>query len=282
MKGRKIYFPRADKAWEETNDIRVNGYLNVLRFTKSTYHETAVSIALGGEIPYLKKNQFKRTRISPEKNLAYACGLYYEEYMFDSETEFIQNVIKNLKMRIVLVILYKNDANLGTEPVPVVCCGYDYDEDAFIIIDVQDGTTKNMNVEECSLFEGQNKLLMLNVPGMVNMKELEENYVISIATKLFIRRFFSFINAQVGDFCGISLFKYCLERGLKPIEIPGFQEHAKWQLQWLSYVMEYGNRIGSKELSLIQYIQQLYQAIGNDEYKKWLEVCLNEYNTNNR
>lgn len=232
---RRIYFQRASRFWESTEDISVNAYLNILHYVKMKIDEKTLNIFLGGEIPCYKNGRLKGDRIGPEKNLAYAAGLYYEEYCHDSKEAFFHNIHKNLKMRIALVIVYKaaGDGQSGSAVLPMACCGVNENAHSFIVINPADGMYQEISPDECFDEDGIAKFVIMNVPGMVKMKGIEKQASVVSAFKLYKKRFFFFKNPYYTDVTGMEFFRLCREKGKKLQGLPGFLEHQKQQLRWL-------------------------------------------------
>lgn len=236
MNDRRIYFQRANQFWEPTEDISLNAYLNVLHYVKLPIDEKLLNIALGGYIPCYKKYQLIGSRIEQEKNLAYITGLYYEEYYHDYKEAFFDNIHKNLRMRIALVIVYivtKRGEDLG-EALPVVCCGVNEDKRALIVINPFNGIYREISIDDCYEENGARKFIILNAPGMVKMKGMDKNASVTEALKLYIKRFYLFQNAYfIMDMTALEFFEYCIKERIDLKEFPDFMIHREKQLKWL-------------------------------------------------
>ena len=250
---RTIYFQRVDKFWTRTADVTLNAYLNVLRYVKMPADERLLNVASGGELPCYKEGRFEGNRIGQEENLAYTLGLYYEVYEHDCPKAFYNNVLKNLKMRISLVLVYAG--------LPMVCCGAEENGGALIVVGPSDGEYRRVCIRECRGADGRWKLAVLNVPGMVKMKGLGIRETVASAATLYQKRFYFFKDRHFMDMTGAAFFEHCRSTGLNPAELPGFLLHREKQLNWLYDMSALAREwMPEKELSYLDGIMQLYEA----------------------
>lgn len=250
---RTIYFQRAEKAWAPTTDVKLNAYLNVLRYVKMPVQEKLLNIASGGELPCYKGGGFEGNRVGQEENLAYTLGLYYEKYEHDCPEAFYRNVLKNLKMRISLVLIYTD--------LPMICCGVGGDGCSLIVISPSDGEYRRIDAEACRGACGRWKLAVLNVPGMVKMKGLGIRETIASAAALYQKRFYFFRDRHYMDMTGAAFFEHCRSTGLNPKELPGFLSHRERQLKWLYDMSALAQKwMPEQDMSYLGEIMKMYEA----------------------
>ncbi|MGI6256701.1 MAG: hypothetical protein ACOYJU_01320 [Anaerovoracaceae bacterium] len=273
MSKSRIYFQRANQFWTPTRDITINGYLNLLRYTKLDVDEKSVDIALGGHIPFCDGTRVWGDRVQAEKNLSYAMGIYYEEYYHDNPDAYFFNIHRNLKMRIAMVMVYIPDETGGEKnrPLPVVCCGTDVENQRLTIVDPREGTYREIALEDTYTEDQQKKMIILNVPGMVKMKGFSEKEILSAALILYIKRFCYCPSDDLSYGAGLEFFRCCRERKKNPAEIKGFMEHRDVQISWLHQLLSKVKSVETRDkVQVIEHMIRLYEKADGEEFQEEL------------
>lgn len=261
-KNRTIYFPRMNQYWEKTEMISLNAYMNMFRYVKADISDELLSITMGGEIPFIKDGKFVAKRINPEKSISYVLGLYYEEFLHDYKEEFLCSVIKNLKMRIAVPIIMLKQGVLQEEnEIPALCCGYDNEKGSLIIVDPSTGEYSDIELEDLSSKNGQKKMFMLNVPGMIQMKCLEHNSMFNQAISMYITRFYNLSTSNDMEKMGFKAMQWMLENNLTKSNEESMKSHINTQKSWFLIVQKYKSILKDNEKHQIDNIEKFYNSI---------------------
>lgn len=182
----KRCFPRLSKSWIKSDDLELNTYFNVLKYAGSSVDHDLLYLTYGAFL--LKNGEQQECRIGKEASMAYSLGLYLESFHHDDSKLFMENVKKNIKMRLAPPIIFVKGSILDepVELIPVVCCGYS--EEALLIIHPKTGEEQCLTMESCIKTNDQWEMIMLNVPGMSKITDVSIKFTVQSAVSYYLKR----------------------------------------------------------------------------------------------
>ncbi|MEI5993681.1 hypothetical protein [Candidatus Enterococcus mansonii] len=183
----KRCFPRLSKFWIKRRDLELSTYFNVLKYAGSSVDQDILYLTYGGFL--VKNGEHQECRIGKEASMAYSLGLYLESFHHDDPKLFMENVKKNIKMRLAPPIVFVKGElfDESIQQVPVVCCGYS--EDALLIVNPKTGEEQCITIESCIRTNGQWEMIMLNVPGMSKITDVSIKFSVQSAVSYYLKRF---------------------------------------------------------------------------------------------
>ncbi|MBL1228801.1 hypothetical protein IW492_06085 [Enterococcus sp. BWB1-3] len=183
----KRCFPRLSKSWIKSHDLELNTYFNVLKYAGSSVDQDLLYLTYGGFL--VKSGEHQECRIGKEASMAYSLGLYLESFHHDDPKLFMENVKKNIKMRLAPPIVFVKGELLeeSIQQVPVVCCGYS--EESLLIINPKTGKEQCLAIESCIKTNNQWEMIMLNVPGMSRITDVSIKFSVQSAVSYYLKRF---------------------------------------------------------------------------------------------
>lgn len=258
---RSIYFPRIAQNFYPGFSAQESAYATWLKSTgASNNYLDLICLARGGVFPIKRGKQLLFEALEPEKTLAHLFGLYYEELLFEYAESLVENAYRNLKMRIVAPILYLKGSVFredGEESVAAVSCGFDSEQNVPIVVNPYNGEYLDIFPQDYACLQGHYKLLMLNVPGMSRITQLDCDAIAIHAIKIYLRRFFDTEQSLYADSLGLKTFQQEMEH-LQ--EHPAFPMHLQQQLRWLENLKPYVPLLAEPERQRLAQCMEIYSA----------------------
>jgi len=259
-----IYFPRANRFFQVSDDIFMNAYLNLFRYVKARISENRLKIIAGGELAFIRNGMFVGERVGFEKSIGYVMGIYYEEFSHDYDRDFMETVLKNLKIRIAVPILKVKkmpSRALKEEGLPVLCCGYNHAKNLLVIINPYDGQYREIGLDDIFMEGGQKRMFMLNVPGMLKMEMLNMGDMVNRAVGMYFVRFYDFRPPVLGQYCGYDALEWACNHRLTMREVLEYERHVAYQTGWLNGLREQWSLLDDGNRRNVEEVGRIYENL---------------------
>lgn len=244
----KRCFPRLSKSWIKSHDLELNTYFNVLKYAGSSIDQDLLYLTYGGFLT--KPGELQECRIGKESSMAYSLGLYLESFHHDDPKLFMENVKKNIKMRLAPPIVFIKGETLdeSIQQIPVVCCGYS--EDELLIINPKTGKEQSLTIEGCIKTNNQWKMIMLNVPGMSKITDVSLTFSVQSAVSYYLKRFNTTVGTKKKELEQEQLLKklYLSQGNLQ-------------QLRWLEIAESYQEILNEETRVLLKSTLAFYETM---------------------
>lgn len=205
----KNCFPGIGIRWTRTIDLRKNAYLNLFTFAGADLSEEMIYVEMYTRMPLLEDQVLSSVELDNEKKLAYVNCLYYEEFYHEDE-QFKSVVLKKMKNRITSPVVYVKAECLnvdGEDSVPCICCGYDDEQNAFVIVNPSTGEYESLDNNWYSVKNNHKKMIMLNIPGMNRIHQIPNNIAINNAIRIYRKQLLNYKDVLTWKKTGVEALK---------------------------------------------------------------------------